>query len=164
MHPSNHAKAHCWVTILGIVIVLFFQCMNALLNPVNRAWGGIKWPLVAHTVAIFSFVTIYTAMNLNLQLISFVDNREFPGGGVLSPGPLGYQFFIYSKAISIVPNLTFLLNNWLADGLLVSSISNSEVQQFNAGSSSIVATSFMLRTTGLLPSPLSCTSLLWVCP
>ena len=118
--------------------------MGALLNPVNRAWGGIKWPLVVHTVAMFSFVTIYTAMNLNLQSISYIDNREFPGGGLLFSGPLGYQSHIYSKAMSVVPNAMFLLNNWLADGLLASSVSNSVVQAFNAGRfSSIVATSFM---------------------
>ena len=37
---------------------------NRLLNPVNRAWGGIKRPLVAHTVAVFPFGTIYTVMNV----------------------------------------------------------------------------------------------------
>ena len=60
-------------------------------------------------------------MNDDIQSISFIDNREFPGvGDTIPPGPLGYQLFIYSKPITIVPNLMFLLNNWLADGLLVS--------------------------------------------
>jgi hypothetical protein len=31
-------------------------------RPVNRTRGGIKWGLVAHTAAMFSFVTIYTAI------------------------------------------------------------------------------------------------------
>lgn len=78
-------------------------------------------------------------MNLNLQSISYIDNRGFPGGGLLSPGPLGYQFLIYSKATSVVPNIMFLLNNWLADGLLASSVSNSVVQAFNGGRSSSIA-------------------------
>lgn len=68
----------------------------------------------------FSFVTIYTATGLDLQSISYIDNRDFPGiDGVLSPGPLGYQFLIYSNAINVVPTLMFQFNNWLADGLLV---------------------------------------------
>jgi hypothetical protein len=107
-------------TFIGIVIVLFFQCMAALLNPVNRARGGVKWPLVAHTLAMFSFVTIYTALNLDIQSISYIDNREFPGVDGIPPGPFGYQFSIYYKAIYIIPGVTFSLNGWLADGLLVS--------------------------------------------
>lgn len=109
--------------IVGIAIVLFFRCMSAFFNPSNRLRGGIKWPLVAHTLVMFSFVTVYVATSLDLQSISYIDNREFPGvDGLIPPGPLGYQLFIYSKAINVVPNLMVLLNNWLADGLLVSSV------------------------------------------
>ena len=107
--------------ILGIVTVLFFQCMGALFDPVNRTRGrGIQWGLVIHTTIMFAFVTISTGMGLNLQSISHVDNREFPGDGPLPPGPLGYKQLIYSNAVSVVPNLAFTLNQWLADGLLVS--------------------------------------------
>jgi hypothetical protein len=78
---------------------------------------------VAHTIAMFSFVTIYTAITLNIQSISFIDNREFSGtshDSVIPPGPLGYQWFIFSTPISIVPTPMLFLNNWLTDGLLVS--------------------------------------------
>ena len=106
--------------ILGVVIVLFFQCIGSLLNPVNRTRGGIKWGLVALIAAMFAFVTIATAINLDLLSVCYVDNEAFPGiDGVVFPGPLGYQVLIYSKAISIVPSILFLLNTWLADGLLV---------------------------------------------
>ena len=105
----------------GVVVVLFFRCMSALLNPANRARGNVKWGLVAHAVAMFSFATVYTAFTLNIQSISYIDNRQFPGvGNVLPPGPVGYQFFIYSKPMGIVPNVMFLLDTWLADALLVS--------------------------------------------
>lgn len=96
--------------------------MDALLNPVGRTKEGIKWGLVAHTVAMFLSATIYTAINLDLQSTSSIDNREFPGDGVLFPGPLGYQFFINSRPITIVPDTLILLNGWLADGLLVNSV------------------------------------------
>ena len=100
--------------------------MGALINPTNRRRQGIKWGLVSYTVIMFSFVTIFTAMNLNIQSVSYIDNREFPGvENVLPPGPLGYQWFLYSDVLTIVPNLMFLLNNWLADGLLVSSLFDS---------------------------------------
>lgn len=104
----------------GIVVVLFFQCMAALLVPVRRADGGTKWALVAHTVAMFSFVTIYTTTELIIQSASYIDNREFPGvEGVLPPGPVGYQYLTYFEAANVIRNLMFILNNWLADALLL---------------------------------------------
>ena len=126
-------------TVLGIVVVLFFQCMGALLDPTSRTKGGIKWGLVAHTAAMFLFVTIYTAINLDLQSISYIDNQAFPGG------PLLYQLYVSAKAISLVPNVMFPLNQWLADGLLVSSMLSTVAQvSEDWASSSTVATSFML--------------------
>ena len=107
--------------VLGVVIVLFFKCMGVLFDPANRRMGGSKWGFVVHSVAMFSFATIYIAMSINIQSISFIDNREFPGiSDAIPPGPVGYQFFIHSKAIGIAPTPMILINSWLADGLLVS--------------------------------------------
>ena len=94
-------------------------------------------------------------MGLNLQSISHIDNREFPGDKLFRPGPLGYKESIYSNAISVIPNLAFLLNQWLADGLLVSSIliSVGRVANVNHYSSSIVVTLSTPRITGPLPFP-----------
>ena len=109
--------------IPGIVIVIFFQCTGALFNPANRTKEGIKWLPVTHAAVMFSFVAVCAGVVLGLQSVSFVDNRTFPGiGGLVFPGPLGCRLFVYYKAINLVPNLTVLLNNWLADGLLVSSV------------------------------------------
>jgi hypothetical protein len=121
-------RAHLIYSIiaLGIVIALFFQCMDALLSSPNHTRKGIKWGLLAYVAIMFSFGTINTAMNLNLQSISYIDNREYPGGDQFPPGPLGYQFYIHAQAISIVPNLMFILNNWLADVLLVSFFSPTQ--------------------------------------
>ena len=99
--------------------MLFFQCMAALLNPVHNKGDGIKWWLVFYTVAMFSFVTVYTAMNLHIQSNSFVDNR---GRDPSYSMPLEYQYSIREAALGLVPNIMFNLNNWLADGLLVSSL------------------------------------------
>lgn len=106
----------------GMLVVLFFRCMTALLNPVYRRGEQIKWGLVSYTVVMFSLATILTAMNLHILSICFIDNREFyhPDSRGLHPGPYGYFESVYYKAINIVPNTAFCLNNWLADGLLVS--------------------------------------------
>lgn len=128
--------------LLGIVVVLFLQCMTALLNPINHTKGGVKWPLVIHTVAMFSFATVDTALNLDLQSICYVDNRNFAGvSNVLLPGPFAYQQFIYSNPINVVSNVMFLLNTCLADGLLVGFIPNSaaRVSKISRSYSFIVA-------------------------
>ena len=110
-----------------------------------REEGWMGWVLVVHTTVMFSFATVATAMALNLQSISHIDNRGFLAGGALPPGPLGYQLLLSPKAISLVPNLTLQLNQWLADGLMVTFVPNS-LSQSNLGlcSSSIAATLFIL--------------------
>ena len=67
--PIRPSSPHIGLIALGIIIVLFFQCMSALLDPVNRTKGEINWKFMAHTAAMFSFATIYIAMNLNIQSI-----------------------------------------------------------------------------------------------
>ena len=97
--------------------MLFLQCMVALFSPVHRGGEGIKWWLVSYTVAVFSFVTVYIATNLHIQSVSFVDNRET---GAVYRGPMQYQAAVRSTALGLILDLMFNLNNWLADGLLVS--------------------------------------------
>jgi len=114
--------------ILGVIILLFFQCMAALLNPVHRRGEGIKWWLISHTVAMFSFVTVYTAVNLHIQSESFIDNRKdytYVGSTAFGSGPLLYQYDIRNTALGLIPSTMFNLNNWLADALLVSSLFNA---------------------------------------
>jgi len=106
-----------------MLIVLFFKCITALLNPIYRAGECVRWGLASYTVVMFSLATVLTAMNLDIESISRIDNRNFPGiARVVPPGPLGYIFTIYLKAINIVPNVAFLVSNWLADGFLVGSL------------------------------------------
>jgi len=73
-------------------------------------------------MAMFSSATVLTAMNLQVQSISYIDNREYPGvKGPTDPGPYRYLLFIYYRAINVIPNIAYLLKSWLADGFLVSS-------------------------------------------
>ena len=113
IHPS--IRAHCsfiWF-ITGVLVVLFFGCMTTLFNPIHRRTRRIKWGLASYTAIMFSLATVYMAANAYTISISYVDNRNFPGG------PYVYQNAIAYDAISIVPRAAFRLNNWSADGLLV---------------------------------------------
>ena len=76
--------------ILGIAIMLFFQCMVALFSPVPRRGEYVKWGLVLYAAVMFLLVTVFTAPNLKILSISYIDNRRFPGvQGVLPPEVYG---------------------------------------------------------------------------
>lgn len=112
--------------------------MAALFNPVHRRGEPVKWGLVSYTVAMFSIATVVTAMSLNIQSTSYIDNREFSSAeGVPKPGPYGYKASAQAEPTYVVPNLMFFINNWLADGLLVSCLfdAGSPTQGANVGSS-----------------------------
>lgn len=126
--PVCPYSPHLFDLVLGIVFILFFQCMGALLNPTNGTGVGTRRLLVVHTVAMFLFVTMYTAVNLQMQFTAYIDNRGFPGFGDLPPGPLGFQYILYHKPSGIISTIMFLLNNWLADGLLVGVVLSSTAQ------------------------------------
>ena len=116
--------------------MLFFKCMVALSNPVHRKGERIKWGLISYTVVMFSITTIQTAVNLHVLSISYIDNRDFPGTkDVLSPGPYGYRLSIAPEALFVMPIVLFFLNNWLADGLLVSSLLDATFAQMSNPSS-----------------------------
>ena len=88
--------------------------MTVLLDPANRARGGIKWGYVVHTVAMFISLMIGAVMSLYVQAFSYVEKREFP------EGPFFYQISVGNDAISTVPMIFGNLGQWLTDGLLVS--------------------------------------------
>ena len=112
-------RAHCTFVrfTVGMLITLFFNCMAALFNPAFRRGEGIKWGLVTYTVIMFSLVTVYTAMKDHILSICYIDNRDFPDGG-----PWGYHESNSYSALFIIARAAFNLNNWMADGLLVSSL------------------------------------------
>ena len=105
-------------------MALFFQCMGVLLSPTTSVGRGIKWALVAHTIALFLFLTIPAGISLNYLSIEYINNRGFPGNNECPPGPLGYDLGLGAKATTTVFDFMFPLNQWLADGLLVCFMSN----------------------------------------
>jgi len=107
--------------ILGVLIVLFFNCMVALFKPANRRGQGIKWGLASYTVVMFSLVTVLTGIKGHILSISYIDNRNFDGG------PDHYESAMAYKAMFVIPRAAQRLNNWLADGLLVGSLPVSAV-------------------------------------
>jgi hypothetical protein len=65
--------------------------MEALINPTGRTKGRhVRWVFVAQTVVMFSILSIDILMNVDLEIISYIDNEDFPvlktrQGSVLGP-------------------------------------------------------------------------------
>ena len=128
--PPSHppTRTHPVRSIIpGIVIVLFFRCMAALLKPIHLRGDGVKWGLVSYTVVMFLLATVFTATSLTVQSNSYIDNR---GLGVVYEngpwvpyfyGPFEYESTTCPRVFGFTPGLMFFFNYWLADGLLVSS-------------------------------------------
>ena len=120
---------------------LVFQCIGALINPANGMRRNVKLGLVAYTLALFLFMTISMAMGRDLFSTIYIDIRNFPGTEEYVSGPLGGSI-IYSENNARVTLISFSspVNQWLSDGLLVSSISNSAAcARYIRSSSCIVA-------------------------
>jgi hypothetical protein len=112
-----------------------------VVQPLQSRNSGHQMGLGAYTVAMFSFVTIATAMNLNLlDLLLHYISRTLRG---LSVTLLTAHIHNYSPRRP-APNILFFLNSCLADGILVGPESKSVAQMSYASRpcSSIVATSF----------------------
>ena len=132
-------------TFLGIAMALFFQCMNALLGLADTIRGGLRWALVAYTVALFSFLTMPILIDMCYLSLEYINNRGFAGCDEYFPGPLGYDELLNTKPTATFYDFTFPMNQWLADGLLVGTISSSVAWVFNVvcSCSCIVATPFI---------------------
>ena len=96
--------------------MVFFQCMTGLFDPVHRRGERVKWGIVSYTVLMFSLATVLIAANFDAFSVSYIDNRQFPGG------PGAYAVLVLPATLSPVADAMAIVSNWLADGLLVSSL------------------------------------------
>ena len=51
--------------IPGVLVVLFFKCVAALLNPVYRRGEPIKYGLVSYTAVMFLVVTVENVIDIH---------------------------------------------------------------------------------------------------
>lgn len=100
---------------------MFFQCLGATFSSTNRARVGTNWDLLSYCIAMFSFVTMYIAMDLNLHPFFTLTPENSLETTKHPRAAFGYQWPIHSSELFIVPDFVFMLDNWLVDGPLVSS-------------------------------------------
>ena len=96
--------------------MVFSRCMAGLFDPVHRRGERVKWGIVSYTVVMFSLATALIATNFAAFSVSYIDNRQFPGG------PAAYEALVLPTTLAPVADAMAIVSNWLADGLLVSSL------------------------------------------
>lgn len=102
----------------GAVITLYVMCVNLLLKQAaNTSTTGMRrqcYAFVAYSSVLFTIGTLYIVSAVRMLQLSFIDNRNFPGG------PSAFESVMFSIPISNLGNVNYAIGNWLADGLLVS--------------------------------------------
>ena len=97
------------------------------------------------TVALLSVATTSFVIGLWFEPMAYINNREFPGGDLEAPGPMGYTWLRKWTALAVISDSGYQVNQWLVDGLLVSPMLDSVthwVPNLSCFYSCLVATSF----------------------
>jgi len=72
--------------------------------------------LIGYITAMFVLGTIYVGTTTHATMVSYVYYANFPGG------PSAYNnLVLFSAPIGIINTISYVLANWLADAMLVSS-------------------------------------------
>ncbi|KAA1477481.1 hypothetical protein DENSPDRAFT_587890 [Dentipellis sp. KUC8613] len=95
----------------GAALIIYVLTFNALIRKTGKALKD--WFLLTFITTLFILALLYLAFDIRTQVISFVDNREFPGG------PEAYEGAEYSTATWVIPNAAFVVAEWIADAFLL---------------------------------------------
>ena len=97
---------------VGVQLVLYIACMRILWGKGGRS--NFNYFLLFYITLLCSMNTIWTATSaLGLQL-TYIDNRNYPGGVI---GFLNVEFSLPSNVASLT---SYIVGNVMADALLVS--------------------------------------------
>jgi hypothetical protein len=104
-------------TAYGIMFTLYLICCYFLRLQITNKQGERRSVfLICYITAMFVFGTIYVATTTQATMDSYVYHANFPGG------PSAYNnLVLFSAPIGIINTVSYVLANWLADAMLVSS-------------------------------------------
>lgn len=97
---------------LGAVVILFFQCTDALTRRPSRS--NRQWITFGFLCATFVFASGAVGFQLRWSEMTFIDDRAYPGG------PLAFDTRFFNTWIPMAGNSCPIIVNWLTDALLVS--------------------------------------------
>ncbi|KAG7100299.1 hypothetical protein E1B28_002074 [Marasmius oreades] len=95
----------------GVALTLLLVCAITFRRNLRNSRAGLYQML--YISFMFILGTIYIASNARTMELSYVLNRNYPGG------PAQYSYYIYSQPITIVGLVAFFGANWMSDALLL---------------------------------------------
>ncbi|KAJ2917326.1 hypothetical protein MD484_g3060, partial [Candolleomyces efflorescens] len=111
MERSNLIGLLIGAVAYGILFTIFVQCILVLRsNPGGRS--SARW-LMVYSCAVFVLATCGLAGNTKFVQMCYIDYRNYPGG------PNAFTFDFYSHFINMFGTASYVIMNWLADGLMV---------------------------------------------
>ena len=96
----------------GALFMLYCISMHLLWDRRHRHAPGNTFYMVYATF-ILIFNTLNVAGDTSFAQMAFIDNRNYPGG------PAQYENDFYFVTLNTMCNVSYMLGNWLADGLMV---------------------------------------------
>lgn len=105
----------CLIVLLiseGVHLTLFIWCFHLLLR---KKKSRSEYLLMIYVVLLFIMGNIGNGTNIKVGELTFVDNRNFPGG------PNEY-FSQGGGTVGLTCNVIYIINTWFQDGLLVKNL------------------------------------------
>ncbi|PPR04984.1 hypothetical protein CVT24_010448 [Panaeolus cyanescens] len=97
----------------GIVLTLYFMCINALIQQYQERTHRIRSIFSAVYITImFAAGTFYCAVNAREAQLAFVDNPNLPGDAV------AYNAYTFDTPFNVAGVVSFFLTAWMNDALL----------------------------------------------
>lgn len=103
---------------IGIHAAVFAQCLYHIWPRSVKRGTKNNWFLITFIWILFVMGTINFACNTRMTQLMFIDNRAFPGG------PMAWFMTNYGNGVNTAGNAGYIIANFLADALLVSSSSS----------------------------------------
>lgn len=101
----------------GVVLTLYCICTYFLFLQYRRGENQRTAVISLIYTSVMLFLgTVYVASNARTAQLSYVNDRNYPGG------PAQYAIFIFDQPITIVGLVAFFGANWMTDAVLVRNV------------------------------------------
>ena len=97
----------------GYNVLLYVLCFQLLWNH-RKTDPQQSYVYIGYLTVLLILGTLYVVSDTRLVELAYVDHADFPGG------PVAYALQEYSSPIEQLGNASYVVTNWLADGLMVS--------------------------------------------
>ncbi|EPQ61278.1 hypothetical protein GLOTRDRAFT_125003 [Gloeophyllum trabeum ATCC 11539] len=111
LERANFVGGYLGAMTYAVHALLFFKCAFILLDRRSSPKSNLRW--LVYVSLLFVVATVQVGASIKFMQMTWIDNRNFPGG------PAMYIQMVFSAWINTVSNVAYVINNFLADGLLI---------------------------------------------